>query len=60
MWFKNIRIKNITSKKDLVVQMTFDNFERNEKENETQLLINELNRSINSDKFIRLSDLRKK
>jgi len=53
-------VKNLKERKDVVVQMTFDNYEQNEVENSTQLLINELNRELNSNTFIRLSDLEKK
>ena len=38
--------------------MTFDNFERHENENKTQLLINELNRKAKKPVFFRLSDLK--
>ena len=36
--------------------MTFDNYEEHEKENKSFLLINELNRQLNKDVFMRLSD----
>lgn len=50
-------IKNLKSKKDLVVQMTLDNYEMHEKENKTQLLINDLNRKAHKQLFCRLSDI---
>ena len=51
-------LKNLKDKHDVVVQMTFDNFERHENENKTQLLINELNRKAKKPVFFRLSDLK--
>lgn len=53
-------LKNLKDKHDVVVQMTFDNFERHESENKTQLLINELNRKAKKPVFFRLSDLKDK
>ncbi len=51
-------LKNLKDKHDVVVQMTFDNFERHENENKTVLLINELNRKAKKPIFFRLSDLK--
>ena len=51
-------LKNLKDKHDVVVQMTFDNYERHENENKTQLLINELNRKAKKPIFFRLSDLK--
>ena len=53
-------LKNLKDKHDVAVQMTFDNFERHESENKTQLLINELNRKAKKPIFFRLSDLKDK
>jgi len=53
-------VKNLKEKHDTVTQMTFNDFETNEKENETVLLINKLNRKMETDVFMRLSDLNKK
>lgn len=53
-------LKNLKEKHDVVVQMTFENYERHESENKTQLLINELNRKSKKETFIRLSDLKDK
>ncbi|MFA6755156.1 MAG: DNA polymerase IV [Bacilli bacterium] len=50
-------VKNFKNMNNAVVQMTFDNYKLNEKENEIGLLINQLNREINKDTFLRLSDL---
>ncbi len=49
-------VKNFKDKHDIVTQMTFDNYEEHEKENKSFLLINELNRQLNKDVFMRLSD----
>lgn len=49
-------IKNLVPKHDVTVQMTFDNYERHENENKTQLLINKLNREYKKEIFSRLSD----
>ncbi len=51
-------LKNLKDKHDVVVQMTFDNYERHENENKTVLLINELNRKAKKSIFFRLSDLK--
>jgi DNA polymerase IV len=53
-------VKNLKVKHDIVKQLTFDNYEENEKEDETKLLIGKLNRATNSNTFMRLSDLEKK
>ena len=53
-------VKNLKVKRDIVKQLTFDDFEQNEKEDETKLLIGKLNRETNSNTFMRLSDLEKK
>ena len=37
--------------------MTFENFEQHEKENKTQMIINDLNRKAKKKIFFRLSDL---
>lgn len=51
-------LKNLVPKHDVKVQMTFDNYERHEEENKTQLLINKLNRETKKNTFMRLSDLK--
>ncbi len=53
-------VKNLKVKHDIVKQLTFDNYEENEKEDEIKLLIGKLNRETNSNTFMRLSDLEKK
>ena len=53
-------LKNLKSKHNVSVQMTFDNYEKHENENKVGLLINRLNREVNKDIFIRLSDLKDK
>lgn len=53
-------VKNLKVKHDIVKQLTFENYEDNEKEDQTKILIGKLNREINSNTFMRLSDLEKK
>lgn len=50
-------VKNIVEKRDQVVQLTFDNFEENIKEDKIGQIINELNKKSKKAKYIRLSDL---
>lgn len=50
-------IKSLKAKHDVAVQMTFENFEQHEKENKTQMIINDLNRKAKKKIFFRLSDL---
>lgn len=53
-------LKNLKDKHDVVVQMTFDNYERHESENKTMMIINDLNRKLKKPIFFRLSDLKDK
>ena len=53
-------LKNLKSKHNVSIQMTFDNYEKHESDNKVGLLINRLNREANKDIFIRLSDLKDK
>ena len=52
-------VKNLKLKHEVTKQLTFDNYEKNEKEDPTSLLIGKLNRKTNSNTFMRLSDLEK-
>lgn len=52
-------VKNLIDKYEVVTQMTFDNYEIHEKENETYLLINKINREFNKEVVKRTSDLKK-
>lgn len=53
-------VKNLINRNEAVTQMTFDDYMIHEKESETFLLINKLNRQFNKDVLIRASDLKKK
>ncbi len=52
-------VKNLINRNEAVTQMTFDDYMIHEKESETFLLINELNRKFNKDVLKRVSDLKK-
>lgn len=53
-------VKNLINRNEAVTQMTFDDYMIHEKESETFLLINELNRKFNKDVLKRVSDLKNK
>ena len=53
-------VKNLMNRNEAVTQMTFDDYMIHEKESETFLLINELNRKFNKDVLKRVSDLKNK
>lgn len=52
-------LKNLIDKNVAVTQMTFDNYLIHEKESETFLLINDINRKFNRDVVKRVSDLKR-
>ncbi len=51
--------KNLKKKYNLHTQMTFENYEQNEKESDTFLLINEINRKFKKEVVKRASDIKK-
>lgn len=53
-------VKNLINKHNAVTQMTFDDYMYHEKESETYLLINEINRKFNKEVVKRASDVIKK
>src|SRR5574344_765366 len=53
-------VKNLKEKHSVVTQMHFNDYDKHEKENEIELIIGNLNRKMNKDTFMRLSDLEKK
>ena len=55
-----ITLQNLVSVQDMVVQMTFFDYELHESESQTKLLINELNRKIKGPKLTRASEVKKK
>lgn len=54
-----VTLQNLEDKSKSVVQMTFDNYENFEKENETLLIINQLNRQMHKKVFKRASEVKK-
>lgn len=52
-------VKNIKEKHGVVKQMTFEDFQKHEKENNLYLLVNELNRESHKQLFKRASDILK-
>lgn len=55
-----VTLQNLVDEKDIVVQMTFFDYGKYEEENRTKLLINEFNRKIKSDVFMRASEAKKR
>ena len=52
-----ITLQNLTSTKDMSIQMTFFDYEKHEEENKTKLLINEINRKIKGASLKRASEI---
>ena len=52
-------VKNLKEKYNIITQMTFDNYKDFEKESETYLLINKINRKFNKEVVKRMSDIKK-
>ena len=55
-----VTLQNLVDEKEIVVQMTFNDYGKYEDENRTKLLINEFNRITNSNVFMRASEAKKK
>lgn len=55
-----VTLQNLIDPRDLVVQMTFYDYEKHEEENMTKLLINELNRKLKKPLLVRASDIKDK
>jgi len=53
-------VKNLKERHQVVTQMHFSDYQEHEKENEIAIIIGKLNREMNKDAFMRLSDLEKK
>lgn len=53
-------VKNLKNKHEISNQMSFDDCFRSEKEDEIKMIISRLNRKLNSNAFMRLSDLERK
>ena len=54
-----VTLQNLMSIKDVAIQMTFFDYEMHEKESETKLLINDLNRKIKGAPLKRASEVKK-
>lgn len=55
-----VTLQNLTSPKDLAIQMTFFDYEMHEEENKTKLIINDINRKIGSNVVTRASEVKRK
>ena len=55
-----VTLQNLVSKQDMVVQMTFFDYEMHENDSKTKLLINEMNRKLKGSKLTRASEVKKK
>ncbi|MCR4911830.1 MAG: DNA polymerase IV [Bacilli bacterium] len=55
-----VTLQNLTSPKDLAIQMTFFDYEMHEEENRTKLIINDINRKIGSNVVTRASEVKRK
>lgn len=55
-----VTLQNLIDPKNVVIQMTFDDYETHEEQSQTKLLIEELNRKMNKPLFMRASEAKKK
>lgn len=55
-----VTLQNLVSKKDMAIQMTFFDFQKHEEENQTKLLINELNRRLSKPMLKRACEIENK
>lgn len=55
-----VTLQNLVDQKDVVIQMSFFDYEKHEEESATKLLINELNKKLEKPLLMRASDVRKK
>ncbi|MFA5686829.1 MAG: DNA polymerase IV [Bacilli bacterium] len=55
-----VTLQNLIDPRDLVVQMTFYDYQKHEEENVTKLLINELNRKLKKPLLVRARDIKDK
>ena len=54
-----VTLQNLINKKDMVIQMTFFDYQKHEEESKTKLLINELNRRMKKPMLKRASEVKK-
>lgn len=55
-----VTLQNLQDEEDIVIQMSLFDYQRHEEENQTRLLINELNRKLKHPSLKRASDVKKK
>ncbi|MCR5505476.1 MAG: DNA polymerase IV [Bacilli bacterium] len=55
-----ITLQNLINPKDMVIQMSFFDYEKHEEESATKLLINDLNRRLEKPSLMRASEVKKK
>lgn len=55
-----VTLQNLTNPKDVSIQMTLFDYEKHEDENQTRLIINELNRKLKKPLLMRASEIEKK
>lgn len=55
-----VTLQNLSDPRDISIQMTLFNYEKHEEENETKLIINELNRKLSKPMLMRASEIEKK
>lgn len=55
-----VTLQNLVDPKDIVIQMTFDDYEMYEEKSQTKLLIEELNRKLDKPLLMRASEIKKK
>ena len=55
-----VTLQNLIDPKDVVIQMTFDDYEIHEEQSQTKLLIEELNRKLDKPLLMRASEAKKK
>lgn len=55
-----VTLQNLSNPKDISIQMTLFDYEKHEEENQTRLIINELNRKLKKPLLMRASEIEKK
>lgn len=55
-----VTLQNLVDPRDVVIQMTFFDYEQHEEQSQTKLLIEELNRKLNKPLLMRASEVKKK
>ena len=55
-----VTLQNLVDPRDVVIQMTFFDYEQHEEQSQTKLLIEELNRKLDKPLLMRASEVKKK